>query len=370
MQWSLGLVLLACLCSQGVAQQLLASGRIAGRYDPVTGLATLPLVIDWPSTEVWAAFDSSDKIEVVFEKLPGDDSQVNCSLAFDLDGQTEVVYVTSDMLPYTWSKSGLSGGTHALEIFKRSETLYGILLLTSMTVSSSGRFVMPQIPTEISSGRRIMALGDSIASGWGDIGNSSCGQLTLAGIGMVLDPDTEDALLAFPTLVADHYDADRQILAWSGATQNPFPSNDSSQLAAVTTPTVPMLFEQLIAGNKSSLLVNASAWAPQLILMEGGINDFKSDDGVELTTPNDWADQYIRFIQKVQQTYPNPPEIVVTAFPINAAEVGILTTPQAETYISYMSNLGAEIGRRQLSDVHLLMLDGSGLPTDNWRAMF
>lgn len=142
MQWPASLLLLACLCGQAVGQQLLASGRIAGRYDPVTGLATLPLVIDWPSTTIWAAFDSSDSIDVRIDMQPGDDSAVNCSLAFDLDGQTDVVYVTSDMLPYTWSKSGLSGGSHALQISKRSETLYGILLLTSMTVSSSGRWAV------------------------------------------------------------------------------------------------------------------------------------------------------------------------------------------------------------------------------------
>ena len=85
--------------------------------------------------------------------------------------------------------------------------------------------------------------------------------------GRVLDPHTEDAAQSFPALVADFFDADRQILAWSGATQNPFPSSQASQLDSVTTPTVPQLFRQLIAGNRSSLLVNASAWAPQVSSM-------------------------------------------------------------------------------------------------------
>ena len=82
--------------------------------------------------------------------------------------------------------------------------------------------------------------------------------------GVVLDPDTEDAFLAFGNLVADHFDADRQILAWSGAAQNPFPSNDSAALASVTTPTVPQLFSQLIAGNRSSMFINNTAWVPQV----------------------------------------------------------------------------------------------------------
>lgn len=134
------LVYLACHCSRVLGQQVLASGRVAGQYDPVTGLAFLPLVLSWPSTTIWAAFDSSDSIEVSFVLPPGYSLHVNISLAFDLDGQIELVYV--DEFPYTWSKSGLSEGLHALEIIKRSETLYGVLMLSGMNVSSSGRSVI------------------------------------------------------------------------------------------------------------------------------------------------------------------------------------------------------------------------------------
>ena len=128
---------LSCCCRLAQSQVLLASGRIAGRYDPSTGLATLPLVIDWPSTTIWTAFQNSDRVNVRIEAQPGWAASVNTGLAFVLDGQEEVVYVTS--LPYTWSRQGLSQGKHQLQIIKRTETLYGIVVLADISVSSSGR---------------------------------------------------------------------------------------------------------------------------------------------------------------------------------------------------------------------------------------
>ena len=77
----------------------------------------------------------------------------------------------------------------------------------------------------------------------------------------VLDPATEDATRSFGQLVADAFQADHQLLAWSGATQSDEPSNYTAATAA--TPTIPQLFGEEIAGDKSSTNVNFSAWEPQ-----------------------------------------------------------------------------------------------------------
>lgn len=76
-------------------QQLLASGRVGGRYDPNNGLALLPLILDWPSTTVWAAFQNSDRVDVYIEAQPGFHAQINTSLEFVLDGNSELVFVAS-----------------------------------------------------------------------------------------------------------------------------------------------------------------------------------------------------------------------------------------------------------------------------------
>ena len=135
------LVLLAGLLSCYVAsgQQLLTSGRIAGDFDPDTGLASLPVVIDWPSTTVWAGFTGSDSVSVVVEAQPGFTAQINSSVAFVLDGQVEVQFLTTARLPYTWTKQGLSRDTHELQIVKRTETLYGTLVLSNITLAQGGR---------------------------------------------------------------------------------------------------------------------------------------------------------------------------------------------------------------------------------------
>lgn len=74
-------------------------------------------------------------------------------------------------------------------------------------------------------------------------------------------------------------------------------------------------------------------------------------------------------VLQVQSTYATPPEVIITAFPFNAAQIVLLgQASQAELYISYMSNLGAVIEQQQLPGVHMLMLNGTGLPTSDWCA--
>ena len=140
MRWHCAVILVLLSACLTQSQQLLASGRIAGRYDPSTGLATLPLVIDWPSTRVWAAFENSNSIAVVIDAQPDFTAQVNVSMDFELDGLSDIHYITSADLPFTWSKQGLSLDTHDLQILKRSETLYGTLLLNNLTLAQSGRW--------------------------------------------------------------------------------------------------------------------------------------------------------------------------------------------------------------------------------------
>ena len=78
----------------------------------------------------------------------------------------------------------------------------------------------------------------------------------------MLDPASEDATLSWGAVAAQQLDADFEILAWAGAKQN---QNGS------TTPTVPQLFTQLIAGDNSTIgdAVAKASWSPQVPL--GGI---------------------------------------------------------------------------------------------------
>lgn len=43
-------------------------------------------------------------------------------------------------LPYTWTRQGLSLDTHELEIVKRTETLYGILVLPNVALAQGGKY--------------------------------------------------------------------------------------------------------------------------------------------------------------------------------------------------------------------------------------
>ena len=87
----------------------------------------------------------------------------------------------------------------------------------------------------------------------------------------MLDPATEDATRSWGALVAQHLVADYQIIAWTGAKQDPYPLGQKHMLEMImaqilneSTPTVPQLFNQQIAGNSSSQIEDFTQWIPQV----------------------------------------------------------------------------------------------------------
>ena len=62
------------------------------------------------------------------------------------------------------------------------------------------------------------------------------------------------------------------------------------------------------------------------------------------------------------------PTIVVLAFPSQLLEVGILTTDEASDYLEYMSSLAMAIDQQNITNTHLLQLDGQSLNVTDWCA--
>ncbi|KAK9787485.1 hypothetical protein WJX73_002035, partial [Symbiochloris irregularis] len=138
-----------------------------------------PIVLSWSGDSIQVAFDSSDTVTAGFQALPDFFNPSAVLFRFVLDGQAEVQQIA---VPYgltTWSKAGLTYGRHSLTITRLNEAVYGPVSLTNISLSPSGRFVEPSLQPSLSSGRRILFLGDSITSGWGANGNSSCGSFQL-----------------------------------------------------------------------------------------------------------------------------------------------------------------------------------------------
>ena len=136
------LSVVACQLARG--QQLLTSGRIGGDVDPQTGLAKAPLVLSWPGTVVRTAFENSKSVQVKLQAQAGFPSAANSTFRFVLDGQAEQVTFNSQNLPGTWTKQGLSLDTHELAIIKLTEALYGIVILSNISLEQAGRYAKSQ----------------------------------------------------------------------------------------------------------------------------------------------------------------------------------------------------------------------------------
>jgi len=100
-------------------------------------------------------------------------------------------------------------GQHTLTVTKLSEARNGAAWLESVALGPRGRFLDPPPRPSHASGKRMLFLGDSYSVGMGNMGSPLCKRPDV--------PAVTNSLLAYGPLVARHYQADFQLVAWSGA---------------------------------------------------------------------------------------------------------------------------------------------------------
>ena len=105
--------------------------------------------------------------------------------------------------------------------------------------------------------------GDSFTTGWGNLGNGSC-ELLYTDFPY---PKYQDASRTWGALTAAEFTADLELLAWSGSGVNTyslvevgFPSAEWPALE----PKITDLFEQVVAGDNSTLMSDFGTWVPQV----------------------------------------------------------------------------------------------------------
>lgn len=118
--------------------------------------------------------------------------------------------------------------------------------------------------------------GDSFASGYANAGDSTCGYTACTPYGCLPDLDVQDATLAWPSLTAQNFSADYQLLAWEGVGVATYDVADliaggNASYAALPQwvqetqyPLVTDLFTRQVAGDNMSLITNYSIWSPQV----------------------------------------------------------------------------------------------------------
>jgi hypothetical protein len=110
------------------------------------------------------------------------------------------------------------------------------------------------------------AAGDSYTNGWANLGNLTCPVLAEG----VPYPEFQDATLSWGALAANHFTADYQLLAWSGAGMSTYSNLAGSDVDpaqyALVEPEIPDLFDQVVAGLNTTLVSDFTAWVPQASL--------------------------------------------------------------------------------------------------------
>jgi lysophospholipase L1-like esterase len=173
---------------------------------------------------------------------------------------------------------GLPRGEHTVTLYRLNEPLVGTSILHGFVLDESGRPLAPDDPAR----PRIEILGDSISTGYGNLGESEeCG----------FSPETQDHFLTYGARAARSLDADLTTIAWSG--KGVFTNRGST----TDLDPLPALWRFSLPAEK--VAYDFSGPAPRAVVINLGSNDFAPE--VKDTTP--FASKYASFTAEVRETY-------------------------------------------------------------------
>lgn len=171
----------------------------------------------------------------------------------------------------------LGGGTHNISLVKSNEAMYGEAVFPGFKVEDG------TVEPFVASPRRIEIIGDSISTGYGDLGpNAYC----------AASASNEDSTLSYGFLAAKALDAQINLIAYSG--KGMYRNYDLS-----LDETMPTLWSWRSATNP--IQWNTSEFLPDVVLINLGTNDFAH--GIDVVTQ--FRATYLTFLQTLRSSYPS-----------------------------------------------------------------
>ncbi|MHA6717990.1 SGNH/GDSL hydrolase family protein [Sphingomonas sp. RS6] len=208
-------------------------------------------------------------------------------IAILIDGTTRAVLKKPGKVSRRFG--GLAEGEHLIRVEKLTETQSGHSRMIGITTSGT-----PLAPP--GHDRAIEFIGDSHSVGYGDTATTrDCTE------GMV--HDSTDTQQAFGPLLAKRWNADYRVIAFSGrgVVRNYAGGNPGE--------TLPMLYARAIPGEPAP--ATRDGWAPQLIVINLGTNDFSTPVHAgeawadEAALRADYRSRYVAFVGRLQAANPN-----------------------------------------------------------------
>jgi lysophospholipase L1-like esterase len=197
--------------------------------------------------------------------------------------------------------SGLSQGSHTVELRKRSETLFGTIVVGDIT--SDGTTSADAIPE-----RKIEFIGDSITVGYVLDGTYPCTNTAAL----------EDNPKTYAALAAESLGADYNIVACSG---KGLVRNYVSETVD-TSPLMPELYTRYGADDADNSYTYPSDWVADAVVINLGTNDFSyilydasgnaynGRDPLNVTT---YTDTMVSFIKSIQKHYQDAQFFLMTS---------------------------------------------------------
>ncbi|MFA6962862.1 MAG: SGNH/GDSL hydrolase family protein [Opitutaceae bacterium] len=172
--------------------------------------------------------------------------------------------------------SGLSAGTHTVELVKRTEFFAGATQVESFQLAEGAKL----LPTPARA-HRIEVIGDSISCGYGNEAPRKEDGFSTA---------TENAWLAYGAVAAREVGADYMCVAWSGKKLWP----DNSILD----------YYDRVLPDAAAAKWDFSTWTPDVVIINLGTNDFNAK-----ANPDEagWIAAYVAFIKDIRSHYPKAP---------------------------------------------------------------
>jgi lysophospholipase L1-like esterase len=176
--------------------------------------------------------------------------------------------------------SGLADGEHTVELYRRSEALYGVTRVES--VSPQGTLLAPPVTA-----RRVEIIGDSI----------TCGNCNEGASGGPFAADTENHYLTYGSIAARAVGAELHAVCESGIGM-------FCNYSGTGYPPLPGFYDRALKSESTGW--NFSSWQPHVVVINLGVNDFAGEGCRGLATlGSSYEDAYVAFLAHLRNKYPS-----------------------------------------------------------------
>jgi len=154
--------------------------------------------------------------------------------------------------------SNLTNSLHSIEIYKRTEALFGISYFAGVYLDDF-KNVSPPKPGPP---RKIELVGASLTCGFGIEGTAPC----------PFTAPTENSFFAHGDLIGRHFNADYRTECWSG--KGVVKNNGSPN--ATSNGTLPQLWRQTLANDNTTIFPFPRNWIADAVIINLGTNDYSA----------------------------------------------------------------------------------------------